>query len=51
MIYVSPVVDAASGLQEVKALFENAGGVIRPGVAGVLMVGQDGAEVIRENHE
>jgi RND family efflux transporter MFP subunit len=32
--FVSPVVDAASGLLKVKAVFENPGGAIRPGVAG-----------------
>ncbi len=32
--FVSPVVDAASGLMKVKVLFENADGKVRPGVAG-----------------
>lgn len=32
--YVSPVVDAASGLMKVKAVFENTEGKVRPGVAG-----------------
>ncbi len=32
--YVSPVVDQASGLLRVKALFDNADGKVRPGVAG-----------------
>jgi RND family efflux transporter MFP subunit len=32
--FVSPVVDTASGLLRVKAIFENADGKIRPGVAG-----------------
>ncbi len=31
--YISPVVDAASGLVRVKAIFENADGKIRPGLA------------------
>lgn len=34
--YISPVVDAASGLLRVKALFENPEGRVRPGVAGRL---------------
>jgi membrane fusion protein (multidrug efflux system) len=34
--FVSPVVDAASGLLKVKALFENPDGTIRPGVAGTM---------------
>jgi RND family efflux transporter MFP subunit len=32
--FVSPVVDPASGLLKVKAIFENAEGKVRPGVAG-----------------
>jgi RND family efflux transporter MFP subunit len=32
--FVSPVVDPASGLMKVKAVFENADGKVRPGVAG-----------------
>jgi RND family efflux transporter MFP subunit len=36
--FVSPVVDPASGLQEVKALFENRDGKVRPGVAGVMLL-------------
>jgi RND family efflux transporter MFP subunit len=34
LAFVSPVVDSASGLQRVKALFDNADGRIRPGLAG-----------------
>jgi len=34
IIFVSPVVDPASGLLRVKALFDNVDGKIRPGVAG-----------------
>ncbi|MBU6399081.1 MAG: efflux RND transporter periplasmic adaptor subunit [Verrucomicrobia bacterium] len=34
IVFVSPVVDPASGLLRVKALFENPDGKIRPGVAG-----------------
>ena len=37
--FVSPVVDPASGLQVVKAEFDNAEGRVRPGVAGTLYVG------------
>lgn len=36
--YIAPVVDPASGLARVKALFENPNGKIRPGVAGKLIV-------------
>ena len=36
VVFVSPVVDPASGLMRVKVLFENADGKIRPGVAGKL---------------
>ena len=35
--FVSPVVDPASGLLKVKALFDNADGKIRPGVPGKMM--------------
>ena len=34
--FISPTVDAASGLAKVKALFDNAGGKIRPGLAAQL---------------
>ena len=34
VVFVSPVVDSASGLQKVKVLFENLEGKVRPGVAG-----------------
>ncbi len=34
IVFISPVVDPASGLQKVKALFENADGKVRPGVVG-----------------
>jgi multidrug efflux pump subunit AcrA (membrane-fusion protein) len=37
--FVSPVVDPASGLLKVKVLFENREGKIRPGVAGVMILG------------
>lgn len=36
--FLSPVADPASGLVKVKALFENAGGRIRPGLAGGMML-------------
>jgi RND family efflux transporter MFP subunit len=36
--FISPVVDPASGLATVKAIFENADGVIRPGLAAKLTV-------------
>jgi RND family efflux transporter MFP subunit len=34
LIFVSPVVDSASGLQKVKAVFDNTDGKVRPGLAG-----------------
>jgi RND family efflux transporter MFP subunit len=34
--FISPVADPASGLQEIKAVFDNPQGEIRPGVAGTL---------------
>jgi RND family efflux transporter MFP subunit len=38
LVYISPVTDAASGLVEVIAEFENAQGAVRPGVSGRLFV-------------
>lgn len=38
LIFVSPVVDPASGLMMVKAEFDNADGAVRPGVAGTMMI-------------
>ena len=35
--YISPVVDAASGLARIKAIFDNPGGKIRPGLAARMM--------------
>jgi len=35
--FISPTVDAASGLAKVKAIFENADGAIRPGLAAQLI--------------
>ena len=37
VIFVSPVADAASGLLEVKAEFENQDGLVRPGVSGFML--------------
>jgi RND family efflux transporter MFP subunit len=34
IVFISPVVDPASGLQKVKALFENVDGKVRPGLVG-----------------
>jgi RND family efflux transporter MFP subunit len=36
--FVSPVVDSASGLQKVRAVFDNADGRIRPGVSGRMII-------------
>ncbi len=36
--YISPIVDAASGLVRVKAIFDNADGKVRPGLAGQMSV-------------
>jgi multidrug resistance efflux pump len=38
IIYLAPVVDAASGLLKLKAVFENPQGEIRPGVAGKILI-------------
>jgi RND family efflux transporter MFP subunit len=38
IIYLAPVVDAASGLLKLKAVFENPQGEIRPGVAGKISI-------------
>jgi membrane fusion protein, multidrug efflux system len=38
VVFVSPVVDPASGLLEVKAEFDNQDGSVRPGVAGFLLL-------------
>lgn len=38
IVFVSPVVDQASGLLEVKLEFDNSDGRIRPGVPGVMLV-------------
>ena len=37
--FVSPVVDAASGLQEVRVLFANPDGTVRPGLSGTVELG------------
>jgi RND family efflux transporter MFP subunit len=39
IIFVSPVVDSASGLQKFKAVFDNTNGVVRPGLAGKILLG------------
>ena len=38
IVFISPVVDSASGLQKVKAVFDNADGRVRPGLAGKLFL-------------
>ncbi|NOS68318.1 MAG: HlyD family efflux transporter periplasmic adaptor subunit, partial [Verrucomicrobia bacterium] len=38
IIFISPVVDPASGLVKIRALFENTGGKIRPGLAAKLVL-------------
>ena len=38
IVFVSPVVDSASGLLEVKARFDNSGGEICPGVSGFMFL-------------
>ena len=38
IVFVSPVVDSASGLLEVKAQFDNSGGEICPGVSGFMFL-------------
>jgi RND family efflux transporter MFP subunit len=38
IVFVSPVVDAASGLQKVRAVFDNADGKIRPGLSGRMIL-------------
>ena len=38
LVFLSPVVDPASGLQKVKVLFDNAGGKVAPGVAGKMLL-------------
>lgn len=38
VVFLSPVVDAASGLQKIRVLFDNSKGVVRPGLAGRLIL-------------
>ena len=38
LVFVSPVVDSASGLQKVKAVFDNTEGKVRPGLAGKMLL-------------
>ncbi len=40
IVFVSPVVDPASGLLKVKAQFDNSGGEIWPGVSGFMFLKQ-----------
>ncbi len=37
-VFVSPVVDPASGLLEVKVEFDNTDGSVRPGISGSLLL-------------
>lgn len=41
VVFVSPVVDSASGLQKIKAVFENKEGRVRPGLAGKMAFEQN----------
>ena len=41
IVFISPVVDPASGLRKIKAQFENPEGNIIPGVAGVMILDAD----------
>ncbi len=38
IIFISPAVDPASGLMEVKVEFENKNGEVRPGVSGIMLL-------------
>jgi RND family efflux transporter MFP subunit len=38
IVFLSPVVDSASGLQKVKVVFDNTDGQVRPGLAGKLLL-------------
>jgi len=38
IVFISPVVDPASGLRKIKAQFDNPDGIIIPGVAGVMIL-------------
>jgi len=38
IVFISPVVDQASGLQKVKVLFDNQDGGVQPGVAGTMLL-------------
>jgi multidrug efflux pump subunit AcrA (membrane-fusion protein) len=38
IIFLSPVVDPASGLQKVRIVFDNTDGRVHPGVAGKLII-------------
>ena len=39
IVFISPVVDPASGLRKIKAQFDNSDGKIIPGVAGIMILG------------
>ena len=39
IVFISPVVDSASGLQKIKAVFDNTDGRVRPGLAGKVILG------------
>ena len=41
IVFISPVVDPASGLRKIKAQFDNPDGTIIPGVAGVMVLEAD----------
>lgn len=40
IVFISPVVDSASSLQKVRAVFDNADGRVRPGLAGRVLLGE-----------
>ncbi len=37
VVFVSPVVDPSSGLREVKVVFDNPGGKVKPGISGTMI--------------
>ncbi len=41
IVFISPVVDSASGLLRIKALFSNPDGMVRPGEGGYLELGDE----------
>lgn len=42
IVFISPVVDSASGLQRIKAVFDNSDGKLRPGLAGRVLLPPSG---------